>query len=101
MRPAFGLTNLNARGRVCGVFRRCKQSPVDRSTASNARSTSDLQKHLREAVLSIPTPFTERLGVDYQCVRKMIQRGRPYGIAILALTSANSMYDSLTYDEIC
>lgn len=65
------------------------------------RSTGEFQGRLRGAVLSIPTPFTAKLEVDYQGVRTMIERGRPYGIQIVALTAGNSMYDSLKYDEIC
>jgi dihydrodipicolinate synthase/N-acetylneuraminate lyase len=52
-------------------------------------------------VLSIPTPFTANLEVDYQGVRTMIERGQPYGIRIVALTSGNSKYDLLEYEEIC
>lgn len=65
------------------------------------RSTDEFKAQLRGPVLSIPTPFTATLEVDYQGVRTMIERGRPYGIRIVALTSGNGMYDSLNYDEIC
>jgi dihydrodipicolinate synthase/N-acetylneuraminate lyase len=63
-------------------------------------SATDFQRKLRGAVLSIPTPFTAKLEVDYGAVRKMIQRGQPYGIRIVSLTGGNSMYDFLNYDEI-
>lgn len=68
---------------------------------SHTHSASEFHEQLRGAVLSIPTPFTDKLEVDYQGVRRMIERGQPYDIQIVALTSGNSMYDSLAYDEIC
>lgn len=55
---------------------------------------------LRGAVLSIPTPFTEELAVDYEGVRTMIKRALPHDIRIFSLTSGNSQYASLTHDEI-
>jgi 4-hydroxy-tetrahydrodipicolinate synthase len=74
--------------------------PAFAGTQTHKRSATDFKKQLRGAVLSIPTPFTAKLEVDYAAVRKMIQQGQPYGIQIVALTSGNSMYDFLSYDEI-
>jgi 4-hydroxy-tetrahydrodipicolinate synthase len=68
---------------------------------SYTHSASEFHDQLRGPILSIPTPFTAKLEVDYQGVRSMIERGRPYDIQIVALTSGNGMYDSLEYDEIC
>ena len=74
---------------------------VRTSRASSRLSAAEVQNRLRGPLLSIPTPFTEKLEVDYSGVRRMIERGKPFGIKIVALTSGNGMYDSLSYEEIC
>src|SRR5689334_6311134 len=68
---------------------------------SSRLSADEVQNRLRGPLLSIPTPFTDQLEVDYAGVQRMIERGKPFGIKIVALTSGNGMYDSLSYEEIC
>jgi dihydrodipicolinate synthase/N-acetylneuraminate lyase len=63
------------------------------------RATS-FKQQLRGPILSIPTPFTADLAIDYRGVRRMIERALPHGIRIFSLTSGNSQYASLTYEEI-
>jgi 4-hydroxy-tetrahydrodipicolinate synthase len=58
------------------------------------------KQQLRGPILSIPTPFTADLAVDHGGVRRMIERALPHGIRIFSLTSGNSQYASLTYQEI-
>lgn len=61
---------------------------------------TQFKARLRGAILSIPTPFTATLDVDYDGVRTMIRRALPHDICIFSLTSGNSQYASLKHDEI-
>jgi dihydrodipicolinate synthase/N-acetylneuraminate lyase len=38
--------------------------------------------------------------VEYEAIRKIIQRGLQHGIGIFELTAGNSQYHALSYDEI-
>lgn len=67
--------------------------------ASN-NSHRSFKERLRGPILSIPTPFTKNLEVDYGGVRNMITRALPYDVTIVSLTAGNSQYASLTYEEI-
>ncbi len=77
-------------------------APVKRSYAMAAALTgpAEFKAQLRGAVLSIGTPFTEDLAIDYAGVERMIKRALPHGIRIFSLTSGNSQYASLKYEEI-
>ena len=61
---------------------------------------AQFKAQVRGAILSIPTPFTGSLDVDYDGVRTMIRRALPHDIRIFSLTSGNSQYASLKHDEI-
>lgn len=63
-------------------------------------SPEAFKKRVVGPILSVPTPFTETLAVDYQGVRTMVERGAAHGIGIFELTAGNSAYSVLTYDEI-
>jgi dihydrodipicolinate synthase/N-acetylneuraminate lyase len=74
---------------------------VDRKRSlAFAATSADVSSQLRGPILSIPTPFTKELAVDYDGVRTMIARALPHDIRIFSLTSGNSQYASLDYEEI-
>jgi dihydrodipicolinate synthase/N-acetylneuraminate lyase len=77
---------------------------------SNAQKASIYQKHvitpaefkerLKGPILSIPTAFTESFEIDYKGMSKVIRRAIHYECKVVALTSGNSKYDRLSYDEV-
>jgi dihydrodipicolinate synthase/N-acetylneuraminate lyase len=76
-------------------------SSTPRAMAADSKDNATrFKQQLRGPILSIPTPFTADLAVDYCGVRRMIERARPHGIRIFSLTSGNSQYASLTHQEI-
>ena len=70
------------------------------ATAKLPTSPSDFKQRLRGPIFSSPTPFNAKFEVDYQALRKMIQRALRYGVRVFALTAGNSQYQSLSYEEI-
>jgi 4-hydroxy-tetrahydrodipicolinate synthase len=70
------------------------------SAAKAPTSPLEFKRRLEGPILSNPTPFKANFEVDYQAVRKIVQRALRYGIKIFALTAGNSQYSSLSYDEI-
>jgi 4-hydroxy-tetrahydrodipicolinate synthase len=66
----------------------------------NLTSPAEFKRRLRGPIFSNPAPFKANFEVDYQAVRKMVQRALHYGVEIFALTAGNSQYQSLSYDEI-
>jgi 4-hydroxy-tetrahydrodipicolinate synthase len=58
------------------------------------------QLALKGPILSAPTVFDEQFRIDHRGLRNMVERGFEGGVRIFALTKGNSMYDSLTYDEV-
>ena len=73
--------------------------PIAAAPASGP-GPDQFKNQMRGPVLSIPTPFTSDLTIDYKGVERMIERAKPHGIRIFALTSGNGQYDSLKHDEI-
>src|SRR5688500_17781490 len=71
------------------------RSSVAASPRKRPTTLAEFKLQLRGPVLSIPTPFTKDLEVDYAGVRRMIERALPYDIQIFSLTSGNSQYHSL------
>lgn len=70
------------------------------SAGRSPMSPADFRKRLEGPILSSPTPFKANFDVDYQALRRMIQRALNYGVSIFALTAGNSQYQSLSYEEI-
>ncbi len=70
------------------------------SAAKAPISPAEFRRRLEGPILSNPTPFKANFDVDYQAVRKIVQRALRYGVKIFALTAGNSQYQSLSYDEI-
>ncbi len=70
------------------------------SGAKNPTDPNDFKRRLKGPIFSNPAPFKANYDVDYQAVRKMVQRALRYGVKIFALTAGNSQYQSLSYDEI-
>src|SRR5688500_6305065 len=63
-------------------------------------SPEEVKRRLEVPIFSNPAPFKANFDVDYQAVRKMVQRALRYGVKIFALTAGNSQYSSMSYDEI-
>jgi dihydrodipicolinate synthase/N-acetylneuraminate lyase len=84
---AFGLS---AGTRAMGV-----PVPGHRSLAPD-----EFKHRLRGPIVSIPTPFTANLKVDDEAIGRMIRRALDYDIHVFCLTTANSQYASLSFDEI-
>ncbi len=63
-------------------------------------SPEDFRRQLRGPILSIPTTYTVDFRVDYDGIRRMIERAARSGVRVFTLTSGNNQYDRLTYDEI-
>lgn len=76
------------------------ESPAAGTTVAVNERAARFKNDLRGPILSIPTPFNEDLAIDFRGVRRMIERGRPHGIRIVSLTSGNSQYASLSYEEV-
>ncbi len=66
----------------------------------NLTSPEDFKRQLRGPILSVPTTYTSDFKVDYDGMRRMIERAAKAGVRVFALTSGNNQYDRLTYDEI-
>lgn len=72
-----------------------------RSSDGKAPMTPQLFKEkLKGPILSAPTAFDSTFAVDYKGMKKVINRALDFGCKVLTLTSGNSMYDRLTYQEI-
>lgn len=63
-------------------------------------SPAELKRRIRGPIMSIPTPFTASFDVDYEGVRNLVRLGLTHGIVAYELTSGDSRYDMLSYDEI-
>ncbi|HZT28896.1 MAG TPA: dihydrodipicolinate synthase family protein [Bryobacteraceae bacterium] len=65
-----------------------------------ALAPAQFRDRLRGPILSVPTVFDARFEVDSSGIRRVIETGLKGGCGAVALTSGNSQYDRLTYDEI-
>jgi N-acetylneuraminic acid mutarotase/dihydrodipicolinate synthase/N-acetylneuraminate lyase len=63
-------------------------------------SPLEFKARLKGPILSFPTPFTESYEINYQGVEQMIKPALAYGCGVVALTSGNSKYDRLSYEEV-
>lgn len=70
------------------------------STGKKLLTPVEFQQRLKGPILSIPTPFTESYEINYKGLEQMINPALRYECKIVALTSGNSKYDKLTYDEV-
>lgn len=70
---------------------------VDRSAL---KTPDGFRRALVGPIQSQPTPFTEKLEVDHESVRRIVRRGLHYGVRTYELTAGNSKYFALSYEEI-
>jgi 4-hydroxy-tetrahydrodipicolinate synthase len=63
-------------------------------------TAAEFKERLRGPMVSIPTPFTPDFKVDYAGLRRMIAQAMEYGMEIFELTSGNSQFSFLSYEEI-
>src|SRR5262245_40036355 len=74
-----------------------------RSPAAQARkltTPADLKQRIEGPILSYPTAYTSDFKLDLAGMRRMIDAGVRAGVKVVAQTAGNSMYATLTYDEI-
>jgi dihydrodipicolinate synthase/N-acetylneuraminate lyase len=60
----------------------------------------EFKERLKGPILSFPTPFTESYEIDYKGIEDMIRPALAYGCGIVALTSGNSKYHLISYEEV-
>jgi 4-hydroxy-tetrahydrodipicolinate synthase len=70
------------------------------STWSKPKSAAEFRQALVGPIQSQPTPFNAKYELDVPAIRQIVRRGLRYGVKIYELTSGNSQYSSLSYDEI-
>jgi 4-hydroxy-tetrahydrodipicolinate synthase len=63
-------------------------------------SPAEFRRKLRGPLLSFPTCYTDDFQLDYDGMRRMIDRAIKSGIEVVTLTAGNNDYESLKYDEI-
>lgn len=79
-------------------------SSTAQNNNSNANKTSlsplEFKQKLIGPILSFPTPFTENYEINYKGIEKIIEPALAYGCKVVALTSGNSKYDRLSFEEV-
>ncbi len=60
----------------------------------------EFKAKLKGPVLSTPTAFTQTFEIDYKGMAKVITRALDYGCKVITLTSGNSRYDRLSFEEV-
>ena len=60
----------------------------------------EFKDHLIGPIFSLPMPFAADGNVDHDSIKKMIGVALEYDIKIFEMSSGNSMYDWLSYDEM-
>lgn len=60
----------------------------------------EFREKLKGPILSFPTPFTETYEIDFKGIEDMIKPALAYGCGVVTLTSGNSKYNLLSYEEI-
>lgn len=68
--------------------------------AQQSMSPAEFKARLKGPILSAPTAFDSNFAVDYKGMAKVISRALDFGCRVVTLTSGNSLYDRLTYQEI-
>jgi dihydrodipicolinate synthase/N-acetylneuraminate lyase len=64
-------------------------------------SVEEFQRRLVGPILTFPTPFTAQDEIDFDGVRKMLQRGLEYEeVQVVTLTAGNNQYRVLSYQEV-
>jgi hypothetical protein len=63
-------------GLAASVLATMLPTAVTANAASSKDRATEFKQQLRDPILSIPTPFTADLAVDYRGVRRMISSGR-------------------------
>ena len=74
-----------------------------RSPAAQARkltTPADFKQRLQGPILSFPTAYTSDFKLDLAGMRKMIDAAVRAGVGVVGQTAGNSMYATMTYDEI-
>ncbi len=77
-------------------------SRAQSSPAAQKRLLTPLEfkEKLKGPILSFPTPFTETYEIDYKGIEDMIKPALAYGCGVVSLTSGNSKYNLLSYEEV-
>jgi len=63
-------------------------------------SPQEFKEKLKGPILSAPTAFDSTFEVDYKGMARVMSRALDFGCRVITLTSGNSMYDRLSYQEI-
>lgn len=78
----------------------CFSQPQNARARMAAMTPDEFKSRLKGPIFSFPTPFAENFEIDYVGVGKLIERALAYDCGIVALTSGNSRYDRLSFEEI-
>ena len=84
------------RRRLLGVL---GAAPLAAYAQRKPSSPDEFKARLRGPILSFPTVYNQRFGIDFDAIRRIIDTGIRAGVGVVALTRGNNQYDSLTYDE--
>jgi dihydrodipicolinate synthase/N-acetylneuraminate lyase len=63
-------------------------------------SPATFRSRMKGPICSIPTVYNADFSIDHQGIRQIVESGVKSGCGTFAMTSGNSQYDKLTYDEI-
>lgn len=69
-------------------------------SAAYVMTPLQFKERLKGPILSAPTAFTEDGNIDYAGMEKVIERALDHGCKVITLTSGNSRYDRISYQEI-
>jgi len=83
-----------------GLTLSSRASLLPAAVLKNPTSPEEFKRQLQGPILSVPTTYTADFKVDYDGMKRMIERAAKAGVRVFALTSGNNQYDRLTSDEI-
>jgi len=92
-------------GTVSGIASRRALAAEPTAAGASTRAAGrlgpdELKAALRGPILSVPTPFTRDGAVDEAGPRRMIDLALAHDVRIFSLTSGNSYYHALSYEEV-
>ena len=91
------LTSTALTGVILAVKRRAGKADDSR----RSRITPvEIRRKLRGPILSFPNCFTADFQLDFPGMGRMIDQAIQHGVGVVTLTSGNSGYDTLSFDEI-
>lgn len=68
--------------------------------AQHPMTPAEFREALKGPILSAPTAFIADGSIDYDGMKKVMERALDYGCKVITLTSGNNRYDLLSYQEI-